>query len=388
MFSKDLFTKDNFDSGLVDAVGNRLANGEYSDAIIAGVKYLTDTLREVGGVEGDGAQLVGQVLGGTAPIFALNKLQTVSEKDEQKGIEQFIRGIYIGIRNPRTHDAIEDTEDFAVRVLVAVDLSLQYLAREAQVFDVAAFVNRIYEPHFVPNAEYAQALVSEIPNDKVVPVFLAAFSRRTEGDLEKTRHAFTALYQLMNAEQMAEVTHALGDELRGIVDTAKIAEIFRLLKPEAWSTLQGDVRMRMENIIIEACKEGTYDVHSGLVNGGIGTWGNTFGRYFTRRDDLADALINRLYASWYTQNFVGKYYMYPLPALITGERIEKAIDALAYAALGNKAKAVRARLLEVAQNYPEPWKNALKVAVQERKDSDPEYADSLLGVLGQAKEES
>lgn len=56
-------------------------------------------------------------------------------------------------------------------------------------------------------------------------------------------------------------------------------------------------------------------------------------------------------------------------------------SALAYAAITNEALVVRSKLNEAAANYPDVWKSALKVAVQNRKDEDPEYADALLESL-------
>jgi len=381
MFSKNLFTEDNFHPELIEAVGQRLENGAYSDAILSGIRYLTDTLRRVGGVQGDGAQLVGQVLGGNTPFFSLNKLATVSEKDEQKGVEQLMRGVYVGIRNPRTHEVMEDTEDYALRVLILVDLCLQYLDREVQEFDVIAFVNRIYEPHFVASSEYAQALVADIPPNQILPVFLEAFERRAESEVDKIRYAFVALYQVMSSGDLQSAAQVIGVALRGEAEQTSIANLFRLLKPESWKLLQCDVRMRMENLIIDACQNGTYDVHSSIVKHGVGSWGNKFGRYFDRKADLGQVLVAKLDVSWYTQNFVGKYYMYTLPALIGPGKVEEVAQGLAYAAIGNKAKVVRTKLLEVASNYPDPWKDALKVAVQERKDNDPAYADKLLSNL-------
>ena len=144
MFSKEQFTDENFDKGLVTSVGDRLQNGMYTDAVLAGGKYLTKILREKGNVSSDGIQLAGEVLGGNAPLLRLNKLQTQSEKDEQKGIHQIVMGIYTGIRNPRTHDKIEDSEEYCIRVLILIDTILQYLNREVEAFDVSALVNRIY----------------------------------------------------------------------------------------------------------------------------------------------------------------------------------------------------------------------------------------------------
>ncbi|OEU65161.1 MAG: TIGR02391 family protein [Desulfovibrio sp. S3730MH75] len=382
MFTKIFFTNEHFEEGLVEAVGNRLKNGEYTDAILVGTKYLTDVLRQKGNVEGDGAQLVGQVLGGNAPSFPLNKLQTVSEKNEQKGIEQLLRGFYIGVRNPRTHEITEDTEDFCIRALVIIDTALQYLNRKAEEFDVTAFVDRIYDPHFVPSEEYAQTLVSQVPVNKILDVFLQAFERRLEGNTKDIKHAFEALYQVMPENQIAQAVEKIGDALRIETEASNIASLFRFLKPSSWSLLQADVRIRVENMIIAGCKTGTYDVYSGIKKGPLGTWGNTFGRYFQRKDDLAQALIVRLGSDWYTQNYVGQYFMYSLPVIVTDdELVEKATDMLAYAALDNKAKVVRSKLIDVCQNYPAKWKELLKVYVQERKEYDNDYADKVLELL-------
>lgn len=382
MFTKKNFNKDNFDEDLVSAVGNRLSNGEYTDAIIAGTKYLTDILREKGGAEGDGASLVGQVLGGNAPKLPINKLQTVSEKDEQKGIEQLLRGFYTGIRNPRTHEITLDTEGFAIRILIMIDTILIYLKREVEDFDVFSFVDRIYDPHFVASPDYAEALISQVPSDKLIDVFQTAFARRSEGKANDIKYAFMAMYQVLPEESLTPVIECIGKVLRTETDTAEIANLFRLLKPNAWQLLQSDVKMRMENMIIEECKKGSYDIYSGMVKGALGSWGNTFGRYFSRKTDLGNALISRLMSDWYTQNYVAKYFIYALPAIISEDsQLEKLAENLAYAALSNKAKLVRTELLEACENYPTKLKDILKVAIQERKDNDAEYAEKILNIL-------
>lgn len=380
MLTKELFTKDNYNHDLVDAIGDRLSNGAYTDAVLAGVRFLSDTLRRVSGTEGDGAQLVGQVLGGAAPLFALNKLQTIAEKDEQKGIEQLIRGIYQGIRNPRSHEQMADTEEFAIKALTLIDLCLVYLSRKIEEFDVQGFVARIYDVHFVENSEYAQALVAEVPKSKIIPVFANAFRNRANGDIKKLKYAFGALYQLMTHEQMTEAAQIVGDDLRNAVDPHEFAEIFRLLKQECWPLLPEDARMRAENVIIEACQSGTHDVRSSYTKDGLGSWGGRFGRYFSRREELAQILLTKLRGNWYSQNYVGKYFMYVLPAIVPSALIEEASEALAYASIGNEAIVVRNELLAVVKNYPKPWKDAIRVSMQERKYSDPGYAEKILSL--------
>ena len=380
MLTKDLFTKNNYNHALVDAVGDRLSNGAYTDAVLAGIRCLSDTLRKIGDAEGDGAQLVGQVLGGAAPLFALSKLQTIAEKDEQKGIEQLIRGIYQGIRNPRSHEEIADSEEYAIKVLTLIDLCLTYLARKIEEFDVQVFVARIYDVHFVENLEYAQALMAEVPKSEIISVFTNAFSNRSHGDLNKVNYAFGALYQLMTHEQMAEAAWIVGEDLRNAVDPSEFANIFRLLKQECWPLLPEDARMRSENVIIEACKSGIHDARNSRTTGSLGSWGGRFGRYFSRRKELAEMLIIKLNGNWYSQNYVGKYFMYVLPAIVPSSLIEEASEALAYATIGNEAIIVRNKLLAVVKDYPKEWRDAIRVSVQERKASNPDYVEKILSL--------
>lgn len=379
MFTKNNFNKENFDAGLVDAIGNRITNSEYTDSILAGTRYLTQVLRNKGTCEGDGSQLVGQVLGGITPKFPINSLQTVSEKDEQKGLEQLLRGYYLGIRNPRTHEATEDTEEFCIRVMVLIDTFLSYLNRETEGFDIEAIVDRIYDPHFVASEEYAETLMAPVPENRIIDVFTSAFNKRAEGRIKDIKFAFDAMYQLMPPQNVETVIHIVGDALRAETDTKNISNLFRLLKPIAWQKLQADVKLRIENMVIESCSEGHFDLYNGISRGSLGTWGNTFGKYFTRRDDLADSIISRLENSWYTQNYIAKYYIYSLPSIFKGEeKQEKLAESLAYAALSNNAKLVRSKLLEACENYPNKLKELLRVSVQERRENDPSYADKLL----------
>lgn len=80
----------------------------YTKAIEDAVHYMSDVLRERADAEGDGVSLVGQALGGDNPRLRINRFQTETEKSEQRGFLQLLSGIYLAIRNPRSHEQYED----------------------------------------------------------------------------------------------------------------------------------------------------------------------------------------------------------------------------------------------------------------------------------------
>jgi len=81
--------------------------GNYAHAVLEAIHHLTNVLRERSGVDGDGAALVGQALGGDAPKLRVNPLQSESERNVQKGNDQLPRGISLAIRN---HGATNNSE--------------------------------------------------------------------------------------------------------------------------------------------------------------------------------------------------------------------------------------------------------------------------------------
>jgi uncharacterized protein (TIGR02391 family) len=385
MLTKEQLPHLDLDAELIKAVQSRIDNGQYSDAILTAFRYLTDVIREKSGEGGDGAALVGKALGGAAPPIRLSELRTVSQQDEQKGLEQLVRGLYIGIRNPRTHDSFQDTEDYCLRVLIIIDTVLQYVRREVEAFDVVSFADRVLDRFFVPSNEYADSLVSQVPDNKLYEVFAEIFNRRDEGDNTRTRYAFEALYRRMSKDALVEAAEKMAHVLRTESDTAKITAIFGIMRPDQWTYLPGDVRLRMEHLIVEDCRRGRYDVYGGGSQfGAIGSWGSKFAMHFTSKEALSATLLELLHRNWYTQNYVGAYYLYTLPDIATDpDTIKKIAEALAYALLTNQALVLRQKFNETCHNYPQNWKEALRVAIQARNDHDPVYAASVMSKLTQ-----
>lgn len=90
------------------AISNSYEAENYRNAILDAMQYLSDLLREKSGLDSDGAKLVGDALGTSNPKIKINKYQTQSEIDEHKGILQILTGLYMGIRNPRSHEKTTD----------------------------------------------------------------------------------------------------------------------------------------------------------------------------------------------------------------------------------------------------------------------------------------
>lgn len=90
----------------------------YFHAVQEAVKSVADKLRSRTGLTDDGAALVDRALGGDPPLLAINPRSTASERSEQSGFANLVRGTFGMFRNPTAHEARihwamskEDAED-------------------------------------------------------------------------------------------------------------------------------------------------------------------------------------------------------------------------------------------------------------------------------------
>ncbi|NMG41178.1 TIGR02391 family protein [Chelativorans sp. ZYF759] len=90
----------------------------YFHAVQEAVKSVADKMRTRTGLIDDGATLVDRALAGSLPMLAINPLSTASERSEQSGFANLVRGTFGMFRNPTAHEARihwamskEDAED-------------------------------------------------------------------------------------------------------------------------------------------------------------------------------------------------------------------------------------------------------------------------------------
>lgn len=81
-----------------------LLQDNYFHAVFEAAKGLAQRIREVAGVESDGAALVDLVFSVERPVLAFNTLRTETEKSEHKGYAALLKGCFAAVRNPLAHE--------------------------------------------------------------------------------------------------------------------------------------------------------------------------------------------------------------------------------------------------------------------------------------------
>lgn len=75
----------------------------YFHAVFEAIKSVAAKLRVLSSLDGDGAQLVQDVLGGSAPPIIINDYATTSDRSEQRGFVNLLVGLFGAVRNPLAH---------------------------------------------------------------------------------------------------------------------------------------------------------------------------------------------------------------------------------------------------------------------------------------------
>lgn len=81
-----------------------LLQENYFHAVFEASKGLAQRIRDLAGIEGDGAALVDKAFSIENPILALNFLKSDTEKSEHKGFAQLLKGCFGAVRNPLAHE--------------------------------------------------------------------------------------------------------------------------------------------------------------------------------------------------------------------------------------------------------------------------------------------
>ncbi len=81
-----------------------LLQNNYFHAVFEASKGLAQRIRNMSGIQTDGAALVDKVFSVERPVLAFNSLQTETEKSEHKGFASLLKGCFSAVRNPLAHE--------------------------------------------------------------------------------------------------------------------------------------------------------------------------------------------------------------------------------------------------------------------------------------------
>lgn len=349
------------------AISNTYESENYSHAILDAMHYLSEVIREKFGVDGDGHGLVGAAFGGQSPVLRVNKLQTETERNIQKGLEQILRGMYQAIRNPRSHEQIEDTKNTADSVIFFTNYLLSIIDQSQEPFTISSFVARVFDKHFVKSSKYASLLVSEIPQGKYLDVLVEIYRRKREGEGDNIAYVVKEILKGTPEEQISDFLVVVSEELKVTQDNTDLRLTLQMLPPAFWKNLNMASRMRAENILLKSIEEGKANSQGKTINGAgaLGTWASEFIQYFELKYQVGSTIVHKLNENFDERVYVFKFFLRQLPLIYDGSYLkESCIKAMCNAIKEESSDGTFESDLEQMLkgnffSFPEDWRNLI-----------------------------
>ena len=98
-------------------------NGHLREAVLNSIMAISDMIREKTKLEEDGDRLIGKAFSSEKPYLKINDLSNESERNDQAGFIQMLKGAYQGVRNPKAHSLNHDLNELkAAQYLVFASL--------------------------------------------------------------------------------------------------------------------------------------------------------------------------------------------------------------------------------------------------------------------------
>ncbi|UOG32656.1 TIGR02391 family protein [Leptospira noguchii] len=89
---------------LINYCRKELLSDNYFHATFEATKGVADLIRKKSGINKDGSELVDKVFCGNEPILKINNYTSETEKSEQKGFANLLKGMFGTFRNPLAHE--------------------------------------------------------------------------------------------------------------------------------------------------------------------------------------------------------------------------------------------------------------------------------------------
>lgn len=119
------FDERNIHPAIADVSRNLFDDGHYAQATFEAFKLIDNQVKVASGIEETGFSLMMAAFNETNPIARLNRLNTMSDRDEQRGFRYMFAGSMAGIRNPRGHDNRADPIDLCLDHLSVASVLLR-----------------------------------------------------------------------------------------------------------------------------------------------------------------------------------------------------------------------------------------------------------------------
>lgn len=357
------------------------SSGNYTHAIQDAMSFVTDTIRDKSGLDGDGDSLVGQALGfgkNKRPKLMINRFQTQTEKDMQRGIMLVLKGLYALVRNPRSHERIEDSSNNADAIIQFIDYLTDFLGASQQSFTVQSFLSKVTDAYFVPDTEYVNSLIDSIPAIKRTDTLISLYRILNWKQADNFEIVIKQLLVRLNEAEQRDFLAVVSENLQRTEHVSDVTLLIKVLPPGTWSKLDRMPRLRAENMLIDELNGAWYIPDTGQTSSTAATWINGIAAQYLRKENLRRVILSNLREEDFDKhNFIAQFLMLfnVLPNIFeTSSDVRNLINAISSSIRSGNVFMKDSLIRYTNEGSPLDWLEIIREELKDLTDTDnPQY---------------
>lgn len=275
----------------------------YEDALKDACFYLIELIQNKSeNYDLDGEKLITNVFSEKNPKLLINKNQTISEQDEQRGFGFLVRGLICSIRNPLSHSKkIKYTKKEVDSILLFINNIILSKLEDTKEF---GYVDNWFEFIFIDNAndseKYSNKILDNMGRREKMELMKKIVNNLDKINAKKYKYFINRLYDELPAKSKNETCVLLNRKLIRAQDDHYLRMFFSHFNPDIWERLDELVTVRIEEIVFNSIEQGRI-VFSPITNEetfvsscSLSTWACDWIKKFSNYNEIIECLINKL----------------------------------------------------------------------------------------------
>lgn len=299
-----MINKENFNKDFWNAIASHYEKDCYEDALKDACLYIIELVQEKSeNFDMDGEKLINNIFSEKNPKLLINKNQTPSEIDEQRGYGFILKGLICAIRNPLSHDKhIKYSKETTDSVLMFIN---NYIIAKLDDTKEFGYVDNWFSFIFINNnndsERYTNKILDNINKKDRVNLMKEIVEKLVHIPEGKYSYFINALYNSLTIKSKNEIVVMLNRKLINAGDDQYLRMFFNHFNQEIWDELDELITVRIEEMVLESIKKGKlvsspFTMEDTIVaEASLSTWTCDWIKVFSNYEEIKKILLKKLY---------------------------------------------------------------------------------------------
>jgi uncharacterized protein (TIGR02391 family) len=285
---------------LWDVIENYYEKELYDEALRKACLFIIKLIQEKSDCyDKDGEKLIDYVfLKQPKPIIIINKYETETDMDEQRGFAFLLKGLICTTRNPLSHELNFPFNKEAVEsiILFINNYILEKLIIESKEFSyVQNWYNFVFNDNITDDKDYYDVILNNISKPKRLELLKDVLENIRNIEKDRYKYFIKKLLLSLSEKQKKEFNEILNKKLIHYIDDREFIMFLDHFPPIIWNELDLLVKTRLEKIILQSLKSGEMDSLGGKVTDGfLAPWATEYIDYFVTKDEFYETIFSKL----------------------------------------------------------------------------------------------